>query len=63
MPLEIAVPSPQALLSWWETEGRRDPAQKPWMFKADGLWSEPDDALYPYGVLVAEATWISQSRI
>ena len=54
MPLEIAVPSTQALLSWWETEGRRDPAQKPWMFKADGLWPEPDDALDPYGVLVAE---------
>ena len=54
MPLEIAVPSTQALLFWWETEGRRDSAQKPWMFKADGLWPEPDDALDPYGVLVAE---------
>jgi A/G-specific adenine glycosylase len=54
MPLEIAVPSTQALLFWWETEGRCDPAQKPWMFKADGLWPEPDDALDPYGVLVAE---------
>ena len=54
MPLEIAVPSTQALLSWWETEGRRDPVQKPWMFKADGLWPDPDDLLDPYGVLVAE---------
>ena len=54
MPLEIAVPSTQALLSWWETEGRRDPVQKPWLFKADGLWPDPDDLLDPYGVLVAE---------
>ena len=43
-----------ALLAWWETEGRRDPAQKPWMFKADGLWPEPDDALDPYGIWIAE---------
>ena len=54
MPLEIAVPSTQALLFWWETEGRRDPAQKPWMFTADRTWPQPDDALDPYGVLVAE---------
>ena len=54
MALEIAVPSTQALLAWWENEGRRDPAQKPWMFKADGLWPEPDAPLDPYGVLVAE---------
>lgn len=51
---ETAVPSTQALLSWWETEGRRDPGQKPWMFKADDLWPDPDDLLDPFGIWIAE---------
>ena len=41
-------------MGWWEVHGRKDPALKPWMFKADGLWPDPDDLLDPYGVLVAE---------
>ena len=50
----IAPELSKSLLAWWEVHGRKDPALKPWMFKADGLWPDPDDLLDPYGVLVAE---------
>ena len=52
----IAPELSESLLAWWEVHGRKDPALKPWMFKADGLWPDPDDLLDPYGVLVAEVT-------
>jgi A/G-specific adenine glycosylase len=42
------------LLIWWQAHGRKDPAQKPWMVTAEGSWPLPDQALDPYGVLVAE---------
>ena len=42
------------LLAWWELHGRRDPVQKPWMFKADGQWPGPDEGLNPYPIHVAE---------
>ena len=42
------------LLQWWERHGRRDPAQKPWMFTPDGNWPAPGDALDPYGIWIAE---------
>jgi A/G-specific adenine glycosylase len=44
----------EQLLGWWQTDGRRDPAQKPWMFKSDGTWPLPEDSLAPYGIWVAE---------
>jgi A/G-specific adenine glycosylase len=44
----------EQLLGWWQTDGRRDPAQKPWMFKSDGTWPLPEDSLAPYGIYVAE---------
>lgn len=43
-----------ALLAWWELHGRRDPVQKPWMFKADGQWPGPEEGLNPYPIHVAE---------
>ena len=43
-----------ASLAWWELRGRRDPFQKPWMFKADGQWPAPDEGLHPYPIHVAE---------
>ena len=44
----------EQLLGWWQTDGRRDPAQKPWMFKSDGTWPLPEDSLSPYGIWIAE---------
>ena len=44
----------QALLAWWELNGRRDPAQKPWMFTAAGSWPQPGEQLAPYGIWIAE---------
>ena len=44
----------EQLLGWWQTHGRRDPAQKPWMFIKDGTWPLPEDSLFPYGIWVAE---------
>ncbi|MFL0791077.1 MAG: A/G-specific adenine glycosylase, partial [Prochlorococcus sp.] len=38
----------QKLLAWWEVHGRRDPAQKPWMFTQDGRWPGPEQLLHPY---------------
>ena len=42
------------LLSWWEMHGRKDPAQKPWMFTADQTWPLPYEVLSPYGIWIAE---------
>ena len=50
----IAPELSESLLAWWEVHGRKDPALKPWMFKADGLWPDPDDLLDPYGIWIAE---------
>ena len=44
----------QSLLAWWDVHGRRDPAQKPWMFTADATWPLPEDSLSPYGIWIAE---------
>jgi A/G-specific adenine glycosylase len=44
----------ELLLSWWKHHGRKQPAQKPWMFKADGTWPLPEDSLSPYGIWIAE---------
>ena len=44
----------EPLLGWWQACGRRDPAQKPWMFTADGTWPLPEDCLSPYGIWIAE---------
>ena len=43
-----------ALLMWWEESGRRDPAQKPWMFTLDARWPVPDEHLSVYGCWIAE---------
>lgn len=42
------------LLAWWEINGRRDPAQKPWMFTAVGHWPSAAESLDPYGIWIAE---------
>jgi A/G-specific adenine glycosylase len=47
------------LLTWWQAHGRKDLAQKPWMVAADGCWPLLEQALDPYGVLVAEVMLIS----
>ena len=44
----------EQLLDWWQIHGRKDPAQKPWMFKADMSWPLPEDSLSPYGIWIAE---------
>ena len=44
----------EQLLGWWQACGRRDQAQKPWMFIADGTWPLPEDSLSPYGIWIAE---------
>ena len=44
----------RSLLVWWERHGRRDSAQKPWMFTADQRWPQPDEVLSPYGIWIAE---------
>ena len=43
-----------ALLAWWEENGRRDPALKPWMFTAEGQWPDPDEHLSAYECWIAE---------
>ena len=43
-----------ALLAWWETSGRRDQAQKPWMFTRAGRWPTAAEDLDPYGIWIAE---------
>jgi A/G-specific adenine glycosylase len=42
------------LLGWWQIHGRKDPAQKPWMFKEDGTWPLTEDSLSLYGIWIAE---------
>lgn len=42
------------LLDWWEIHGRRDPAQKPWMFTPEGKWPQRCEHLNPYPIHVAE---------
>ena len=44
----------EALLAWWQAQGRRSPGQKPWMFGPDGLWPQPGQELDCLGVMVAE---------
>ena len=48
------IASAESVLSWWQTHGRKDLAQKPWMFKSDGTWPLPEDILSPYGIWIAE---------
>ena len=53
-PERLVSSQAEQLLGWWQTDGRRDPAQKPWMFTADGTWPLPEDSLSPYGIWIAE---------
>jgi len=43
-----------ALLGWWQTSGRRDRAQKPWMFTPAGRWPTAAEDLDPYSIWIAE---------
>ena len=49
-----APPMTRALLAWWDRHGRKDPAQKPWMFTHAGCWPSAVDDLDPYGIWIAE---------
>ena len=53
-PERLVSSQAEQLLGWWQTDGRRDPAQKPWMFKSNGTWPLPEDSLSPYGIWIAE---------
>ena len=53
-PERLVSSQAEQLLGWWQAYGRRDPAQKPWMFTADGTWPLPEDSLSPYGIWIAE---------
>ena len=53
-PERLVSSQAEQLLGWWQTDGRRDPVQKPWMFKSDGTWPLPEDSLSPYGIWIAE---------
>ena len=53
-PERLVSSQAEQLLGWWQACGRRDPAQKPWMFTADGSWPLPEDNLSPYGIWIAE---------
>ena len=44
----------RSLLAWWEMQGRKDPAQKPWMFTKDGRWPEPHEHLNVLECWIAE---------
>ena len=44
----------RSLLVWWERHGRRDLAQKPWMFMPSGDWPRGQDELDPYPIWIAE---------
>ena len=46
--------SSSILLEWWQSHGRRDPQQKPWMYRADTSWPLPNQLLSPYGIWIAE---------
>lgn len=52
--MPVSVELSGSLLSWWQAHGRRDPVQKPWMFKPAGGWPEADTQLDPYGIWIAE---------
>ena len=49
-----APPMTKALLAWWDEHGRKDPAQKPWMFNHAGCWPSAVDDLDSYGIWIAE---------
>lgn len=51
---DLAPELAHVLLAWWEAHGRRDVAQKPWMFSSNGDWPHPQDELDPYGIWIAE---------
>ena len=53
-PERLVSSQAEQLLGWWQAFGRRDPAQKPWMFTTDGTWPLPEDCLSPYGIWIAE---------
>ena len=53
-PERLVSSQAEQLLGWWQACGRRDPAQKPWMFTADGTWPLPEDSLSPFGSWIAE---------
>ena len=53
-PERLVSSQAEQLLGWWQACGRRDPAQKPWMFTAEGTWPLPEDNLSPYGIWIAE---------
>ena len=44
----------RALLAWWDMHGRKDPAQKPWMFTPAGQWPTAVEDLDLYGIWIAE---------
>ena len=46
--------SSSILLEWWQAHGRRDPQQKPWMYRTDTSWPLPNQLLSPYGIWIAE---------
>jgi len=50
------------LLAWWETDGRRDPDQKPWMVTPRGGWPQPGEPLPCFGPWVAEVM-LQQTRL
>ena len=51
---ELAPALSHSLLVWWEIQGRKDSALKPWMFTDDGRWPEPSQHIDPYGIWIAE---------
>ena len=53
-PERLVSSQAEQLMGWWQACGRRDPAQKSWMFTADGTWPLPEDNLSPYGIWIAE---------
>ena len=54
LPFALAAESVIQLLAWWQSDGRKVPAQKPWMFRIDGAWPSADETLDPYGIWIAE---------
>ena len=56
-PRDLSLLAPdlrRSLLRWWELHGRRDPAQKPWMFTAEGHYPKPGEPLDAGGIWIAE---------
>ena len=43
-----------SLLAWWDVNGRKDPALKPWMFTKNGRWPEPHEQLPALQCWIAE---------